>query len=129
MSGLVGAVDPGLLERFRRAGPAIAWRSAGRGRSARRVAHLHDEEAVVALREDRSGATITVEPGPVGALVLLLEIDQRGPAAGLWASDSGAAPFARGSLSAAWATRPTAPPGGRSVPLGDLVALARYALV
>ena len=126
------AVDPGLLSRFRAAGSRITWRPAGtkaRGPPARRtrIAHLHDEEARVEESGRGAKRTVTVDSGPVGALVLLLEIDERGPPSALGAAEAGHAPgFAAGAIVAAW--------GGGSVPrdsvptLDDLVELARYAL-
>jgi len=126
------AVDPGLLARFRSAAGKIAWRpvpSSG-ARSARRVtriAHLHDEEARVEVTGRGTRTRIAVESGPVGALVLLLEIDGRGPPSALGASEAGHEPgFPGGAIVAAW--------GGASVPhdssptLSDLVELARYSL-
>jgi hypothetical protein len=125
-------IDPGLLERFRQAGPEIRWRTAPvrsateRGRTAR-IAHLHDEEArVERWGTDRDGGVV-VDSGPVGALVLLLEADRRGAPNTLGAAEAGHDPsFPAGALFAVWGA-------GRvptdSVPvLRDLVELARYAL-
>ncbi len=70
---------------------------------------------------------VAVDSGPVGALVILLEIDRRGPPSALGASEAGRDPaFPSGAIVAGW--------GGVSVPadsrprLHDLVELARYAL-
>ena len=81
MSGLEGRVDPGLLVRFRAAEPRIAWRAApaGRGKGPRpRIAHLHDEECRVVRRGREGAGSLAVESGPLGALLLLLEIDRHG---------------------------------------------------
>jgi hypothetical protein len=124
------SIDPGLLSRFRAAGEKIAWRPVG-GKSATgpraRIAHLHDEEARVELRGRGAKFRLTVDSGPLGALVLLLEIDRRGPPTGLGASEAGRTPrFPSGAIVAAW--------DGEAVPedsrptVRDLVELARYSL-
>ena len=124
MTGL----DDGLRRRFRLAGAAIAWRSApGGGGPGDRIAHLHDEEGRVRVAEAAGGVTITADPGPVGALVLLLEIEARGLPEHLMARDAGASPFPGGALLALWGSaRP--PADARAIRLEDLVAVARYAL-
>ncbi len=131
-------VDPGLLRRFQAAGTEIAWRPApaSRGEKRRggsragggaRIAHLHDEEARVEERSDGAARLLVTDSGPVGALVLLLEIDRRGPPTGLRAHEAGAmSGFAQGALEARWGA-PLAR-GEPSLPLRDLVELARYAL-
>lgn len=137
--GLVSAaglpIDAGLLARFRAAGSRIQWREVAaprrvRGRAAgtARIAHLHDEEARVESRDGgSSAATMIVESGPVGALVLVLEMDRRGPATSVTAVAAGERPhFDQGAIEARWGTAPSAPAGGPS--LSDLVELARYAL-
>ena len=125
------AIDEGLRTRFRTAGFAIAWRPAGRtprvprGRRAR-IAHLNDEEARVESWGDDAEGGLEVDSGPVGALVILLEVERRGPPARLEAREAHRDPtFPKGALLASW--------GGRSEPasklgLSDLVGLARYAL-
>lgn len=125
-------VDPGLLARYRAAGAKIVWRAAPRGRTSTagrriRIAHLHDEEARVEVWGRGRSVRVTVDSGPLGALVLLLEADARGVPAALGAREAGRDPaFPSGSIVAAW--------GGLSVPndsrpgLRDLVELARYAL-
>ena len=133
MTGL-DSIAPGLLERFRSAGARIAWRevpvlraSTGRrptkpGRV--RIAHLHDEEARI---EERPDGVWVVESGPVGALVLLLEIDRRGAIARLRAIPAGRLPgFDQGAVEGSWTAR--ASPSDGALPLNDLVELARYAL-
>lgn len=126
-------IDPGLLERFRRAGPEIQWRKAPGGAAKRRhrtarIAHLHDEEARVERwgTDDKGG--IAVESGPVGALVLLLEADRRGVPDALGAAEGGHEPsFPGGALVAVWG--PGKVPSDSAPELRDLVELARYALV
>jgi len=126
------AIDPGLLARFRAAGPKIAWRAA-EGRTTRpagprvRVAHLHDEEARVEESGGGRRYRVAVDSGPLGALVILLAIDRRGVPSALGAAEAGKrAGFPTGAIVAAW--------GGESVPndsaptVDDLVELARYAL-
>jgi len=125
-------VDAGLLTRFRAAGDRIAWRlvpsRATRGAHGRvRIAHLNDEEARVAVSGRGPNVRVAVDAGPVGALVLLLEIDRRGPPAGLGASEAGREPgFPSGAIVAAWGD-PSVPHDSRPRLL-DLVDLARYAL-
>ncbi len=141
------AVDPGLAERFRAAGAQIAWRdaeaaaetpaprrAAPKGRAKPRVAHrtriahLHDEEARVEETVDGGGSRWLVDSGPVGALVLLLEVHRRGPPTTLGTRDAvEGSPFPMGALEATWSGRP----GNHaeySLPPADLIALARYAL-
>lgn len=129
----IDGVDNGLLERFRAAGARIAWRDAPKGRAGTpapkgavaRIAHLHDEEALVVEGAD---GRRTVASGPVGALVVLLEIDRRGPAVDLRALAAGIRPgFDDGAIEATWRPRKGAAPGS-PVPPADLVELARYAL-
>ena len=125
-------VDPGLLARFLAAGEKIAWRSvlAGakrRGKVRVRIAHLNDEEARVAVSGRGPNARMTVDAGPVGALVLLLEIDRRGPPSALGASEAGREPgFPSGAIVAAWGKSEV--PKDSEPRLPDLVDLARYAL-
>jgi hypothetical protein len=125
------AIDPGLLERFRAAGRSIAWRPAPKwprpaGRGAE-IAHLHDEECRVERRGTGRTGAITVESGPLGALVLLLAFDARGPPRDWGAGNAGRDPaYPGGSLSATWG-RGTVPHDTRPT-VADLVELARYAL-
>jgi len=134
MSARLGplAVDAGLLTRFRAAGETIAWRSVSaggkRGGGARvRIAHLHDEEAGVAVSGRGANVRVAVDAGPVGALVLLIEIDRRGPPAALGASEAGREPgFPSGAIVAAWGDSEV--PKDSEPRLPDLVELARYAL-
>jgi hypothetical protein len=134
MSDLAASVGAGLLDRFRRAGAEIAWREqvpVGKARRRKepadrvRIAHLHDEEARVL---DRTDGSLVVDSGPVGALVLLLEIDRRGAPSSLRAQDAGAVPgFGQGALEAGWGAVVAEP--SPALPVADIVALARYALV
>jgi hypothetical protein len=126
------AVDPGLLARFRAAGAKIAWRptrSKARraGGGGPRVAHLNDEEARVVTSASGGNVRVAVDSGPLGALVLLLEIDRRGPPTALGASEAGHEPgFSSGAIVAAWGEE-TVPTDSRPR-VTDLVELARYAL-
>ena len=124
-------IDPGLWARFRDAGGRIAWRAAS-GRTGApdpgtaRIAHLHDEEARVEAHRHGADFTLTVDSGPVGALVLLLETGTRGPPRRWETIEAPSAPgFPGGALRGIWSRR--GPTGG---PIGphDLVELARYAL-
>ncbi len=124
-------IDPGLLERFQSAGTRIAWRPATGGAATRprrraRIAHLNDEEARVESWGRAPGGGLEVEAGPVGALLVLLEIDRRGQLPRLESRESGADPtFPRGAVQAVWG-RPGTASAGPTV--RDLVELARYAL-
>jgi hypothetical protein len=122
---------PGLMERFRAAEPQIEWRpvpGAVPRRRGLRVAHLFQEEARVELRERAGTVLLRVDSGPVGALVLLLETDRRGPPARLASMAAGRDPlFAEGALVAAWGA--TAVDGADGpLPWIQVVELARYAL-
>ena len=126
--------DPGLLVRFRAGVGKIQWRpvlEAPVGRPVRgrtvRIAHLHDEEARVESEERPGTTTFRTDSGPVGALVLLMEIDRRGEPTRLVPHDAGKLPgFPMGALEAEWA--PGRPPEPGGLPIPDLVGLARYAL-
>lgn len=125
-------IPPSFVERLRSAEPRIEWRSPtalappARGATIR-VAHLFQEEARVVRSETSRGLLLRVDAGPVGALVLLLEIVRRGPPSALGASDGGRDPvFPSGTLVARWGTG--AVPADSTPRLSDLVDLARYAL-
>ena len=125
-------LDEGLRRRLAAAGTAIAWRSsrpAGAKHRAvsSRIARLRDEEARVETREGPGGTTVEVTAGPVGAVILLLEADRRGPPSSL-GSRNGArgGPFPDGSIAAQWGAGELA--GDARPTLRDLVELARYAL-
>jgi hypothetical protein len=125
-------IDPGLLARYRDAGRRIAWRPAPKGAKRpagrrARIAHLHDEEARVEEWGTARRVAVAVDSGPVGALVLLLEIDRRGPPTALGAEEAGRdAAFPSGAIVAAWGE--VAVPTDSRPRLADLVELARYAL-
>ena len=125
-------IGAGLLTRFRDAGAKIAWRAGPkapkrpRGRRVR-VAHLHDEEARVEFWGTESTGGVEVEPGPVGALVLVLEADRRGFPATLEPVPADTDPaFPGGAIRARWDR--SVKPGSSPLDLHDLVELARYAL-
>ncbi len=123
------AIDPGLLRRFRDAGAKVTWTAApgppGAPSSAR-IARLHEEEARIEERPTPGGHLLKVESGPVGALIVLLEIDRRGGLPTLSSEEAGAdGAFPSGAIEARWG-----PPGGRStLAVRDLIEVARYALV
>ena len=141
------SIDPGLRERFRAAGAQVAWRDvappkpsspprAGRrpaparakGSSQRtRIAHLNDEEARVSESSVGPTRSMVVDSGPVGALVVLLEIERRGPPTLLTTRDADpASEFPQGAIEARWDDGPGRPE--YSLPMADLIQLARYAL-
>ena len=121
----MNGIEPGLARRFQAAGERIAWRPAPH--PGRRVAHLHDEEATIDRAESAAGLTLTTDPGPVGALVLVVEVLARGPPTRLEGTDTAADGFPGGALRACWG--PGAPlPGARALPMSDVVGVARYAL-
>lgn len=126
-------IDEGLLGRFRAAGIKVQWRDAPKAaagrRSARpaRIAHLHDEEARVERSESTASTTVVVDSGPLGALVLLLEIDRRGAPASLSPAAAGERRgFDQGAIVAQWGA--VRGPAAAALPISDLVELARYAL-
>ena len=131
MSASPPPIDGHLLHRLRAAGAAIQWRGAApstRGGSAR-IAHLHDEEARVEERPDPHGLTFITDAGPVGALVLLLDIDRRAELPHLSALATGSDPaFAQGGITARWPRGSHEASPSTELPFADLVALARYAL-
>ena len=125
-------IAPGLLARYRDAGARIAWRPAPKGpkrpagRRAR-IAHLNDEEARVEDWGSEPHGGVAVDSGPVGALVLLLEIARRGPPTRLGAQEAGRdVAFPSGAIVALWG--PGAVPTDSQPRIDDLVELARYAL-
>jgi hypothetical protein len=133
-------LDPGLLDRFRRAGASIAWRAAPTHRAkgtrgagdapggvSRRVAHLNDEDATVERQGPDEALTLIVDSGPLGALVLLLEMDVRGLPNRLTTHEAGSkVGFAQGSLEASWGIN--GPEATLALPITDVIGLARYAL-
>ncbi len=126
-----GRLDAGLLERFRSAGAQIEWSPlpAKKGRpGTSRQAHLFQEEARVETVETREGVRVTTDSGPLGALVLILEFEERGRPAQLVCQNHGRDPaFPGGTLVALWGGAEL-PPSDGPVAMADLVDLARYAL-
>lgn len=129
-------IEPGLMARFRVAGGQIAWRPVPKSGTSRtkakaataRIAHLHDEESRVEERTERRSRQLRVESGPVGALVLVLALDERGLPNRLLTHEAGAAPgFPTGALEAVW--EPGSSERSLALAVSDVVALARYALV
>ena len=129
MSPQILPSDDPLRPRLEAEAARIAWRTApGAPRGVRaRIAHLHEEEARVERRpKGRNAYAILVDSGPVGALVLLLEIDRAASAPALSSLEAGQDErFPQGALVATWPAHraPVAPIG-----IPDLIALARYAL-
>ncbi len=122
-------IDPRIIDRFRTAGRSIQWQSVvpnEGGSSHARIATLHEQPARVEERETVSGREMIVDSGPVGALVLVLEVDRHGlphaldPVAG--GETEG---FPEGALRAIWGTGPVPAPGAV---WKDVLNLARYAL-
>lgn len=131
MSASVLPFDPNLVRRFRGAGESIAWHVAASVDPARRarIAHLHEEEARVEEQDRGSESLFRADAGPVGALVILLEIDRRGEIPRLSSVVAGSDPaFPQGAISARWPRESPGADGATDLPLSDLVALARYAL-
>ncbi|HUI38040.1 MAG TPA: hypothetical protein VLY85_00245 [Thermoplasmata archaeon] len=147
MSGRGPPLPPGLLERFRAAEAQISWRDAPGGgrpgakpkrpkgarpppgppRSAARIAHLNDEEARVEERHEDEAVTIRADSGPVGALVIVLELERRGRPAYLGIVDPDpTSAFPGGAIEVRW--DPLTSGSEFSLPVDDLVRLARYAL-
>jgi hypothetical protein len=119
------AIDPGLLRRLREAGGRLRWAPLPGG--AARLARLGDEEARAEVRDGPPGTVVEVAAGPVGAVVLLLEADRRGPPSCLGSRNAGrSADFPDGSIFAAWG--PAELPADARPTVRDLVELARYAL-
>jgi hypothetical protein len=117
-------IDAGLLDRLRAAGAKVAWRPAPGGA---RIAHLHDEEARVEEHTERGSTTITTDAGPVGALLIVLEIDRRGMPWSLRTHEAGELEgFGSGALIARFGRGSREEPYG--LPVHDLIELARYAL-
>jgi hypothetical protein len=126
------SIDPGLLARFRKAGGEVRWRAVPPRTPRRakevqsvRMAHLHDEEARVETRETDDEFELTVDSGPLGALLLVVEASNRGPPQELSQRESSPA-FRSGLLRAVWGSSDR--PVKHAVPFADIVALARYAL-
>jgi hypothetical protein len=132
-SPLTLAIDAGLLTRFRAAGEKITWRSTEVGRRPKgrrsRIARLDDEEARIEEVPEPMGVSFRAESGPVGALVLLLEVDGRGPPDQLESWDAGRDPdFPAGAIVARWGPDPKPTPSAGAPRMKDLIELARFAL-
>jgi len=125
-------IDDGLVRRLRAAGAAIAWQPAkasSRPRAApqARLARLGDEEARVEEQATGDRYVLEVAAGPVGAVVLLVEADRRGPPTSLGSRNArDGTSFPLGSIVAAWGGPPVEADDRPTV--RDLVELARYAL-
>ncbi|HEV2449619.1 MAG TPA: hypothetical protein VGU43_04310 [Thermoplasmata archaeon] len=126
-----------LWERLRAAEKEIGWTEVpARTRSKRpraptpriRVAKLHDEEARFELSESGPRCSAVASSGPVGALLLLLEMDRRGAPGHLYARAAAkSSPYPDGAIEAEWGS-PAAGDGRAEVPIEELLALVRYAL-
>ena len=124
-------LDPAFARRLRDAGASIVWSSVPSGGKRTRgracVARLGEEEARVEAREGPAGTTVEVAAGPVGAVVLLLEADRRGPPSSLGSRNGRrGSSFPTGSIVAGWGGPPV--PADARPTVRDLVDLARYAL-
>jgi hypothetical protein len=133
-----GALPGGaaLWERLRAAGKEIEWtpvpvrggRRRGAGAATPRMAQLHDEEARFELAETDGRAVAVASSGPVGALLLLLEMDRRGPPRHLRGrAASRTSGYPDGAIEAEWGSA-SVEDGRPEVPVEDLLALVRYAL-
>jgi hypothetical protein len=129
-------IAPGLMARFRLAGGQLVWRAAPatKGRNgapkppAARIAHLHDEESRVEERTEGTTQVLVVDSSPVGALVVVVALDERGLPNALVTREAGVAPgFPAGSIEARW--EPGSEARTHALSVADVVALARYALV
>jgi hypothetical protein len=130
-------LDEGLLDRFRHAGTQVAWETSTppRSRSPRRpsgavkvrIAKLNDESARVMEVSSGRNYRLTVDSGPVGALLVLLACAERGPPVWLHPRLAGDLPdFPSGAIEAGWGK--STDTGGGGLRIADLVPLARYAL-
>ena len=136
MSGTELPGGAALWERLRAAEKEIHWTPVaapgGRRKGARsptvRMAKLHDEEARFELEESDGRAVALASSGPVGALLLLLEMDRRGRPRHLRGRAAAkASGYPDGAIEAEWGTG-TAEEARPEVPIEDLLALVRYAL-
>jgi hypothetical protein len=128
----LGVVAPALRERVRAAGARIAWAPAaplpGRPRNRRgRMAAFREDRARVEEWGSPTRGGLTVDSGPLGALVLLLAIEERGPPTRLGGLRAGGDPaFPDGALVARWGAGPV--PEDSRPTLEDVAGLARFAL-
>ncbi|MFZ0698932.1 MAG: hypothetical protein WAN74_01885 [Thermoplasmata archaeon] len=127
--GAPPVIDPRVIDRFRSAGRSIQWQavdSSEGGNHRTRIATLYEQSARVEERATAASREMVVDSGPVGALVLVLEVDRQGlphaldPVAGGQIEG-----FPDGALRAVWKTGPLPPPG---TTWKDVIDLARYAL-
>ncbi|MHB1435854.1 MAG: hypothetical protein ACYCPN_07410 [Thermoplasmata archaeon] len=121
--------DPGLWERFRAIRPRITYHplerplSARPGHRADRVT-LNEQTARRELRPGPDGSVeIVVDSGPLGALLLLLEWDDRDESPVFVPVDRGEPAFPEGAIIARFGG-PAAP----SLPAKQILDLARFAL-
>jgi hypothetical protein len=92
-----------------------------------RLAYYHDETARIERRSVGSEEVLLVTSGPVGALVLVGECARRGLPTSLEARTAGdLADFPEGAIEARWGAN--ARTRKLTLPFGDVVQLARYAL-
>ena len=117
--------EPSMWARVRAAQERIARREAG-GPGVRN-AHLHEEEARIVHERIGGSERLTVEPGPVGSLVALAEVDRRGEPTELRVLDADALQgFPAGAIVLTWRRgRPRRPAPEL---LAELLTAARYAL-
>jgi hypothetical protein len=122
-------IDPRIVDRFRSAGRSIQWRSITSNEGAdhrARIATLYEEPARIEERETAAGREMVVDSGPVGALVMVLEVDRQGLPHTLDPVEGGRIEgFPNGALRAVWTTGPV-PAAGAT--WKDVLDLARYAL-
>jgi hypothetical protein len=123
---VASSLDPSLLTRFQAAGRKVGWRPAEPPRSGAQIAHLHDAEARVERREAGPRFELWADPGPLGALLLVLEVAERGAPDWVRGVDGASPGFPDGALAAGWST--AIPPSGRDLDVDELVPVARYAL-
>ncbi|HZY69928.1 MAG TPA: hypothetical protein VFF67_02985 [Thermoplasmata archaeon] len=130
----ISEIDAALLDRLRRAEPAVTWESVPAPSKAKgppgkaRIARLHDETARVEESTASGRYRLTAESGPLGAMLILLACAERGRPTYLASRAAGELPaFAQGAVEAAWGGPKKAPTKG-APRIADLVAVARYAL-
>ena len=121
--------DPGLWERFRAVRPKIRSEPLelpaprGPGHRADRVT-LNEQTARRERRPHPDGSIeVVVDSGPLGALLLLLEWDDRGEPPVFGPVDQGEPDFPEGAIVARFGGPPAA-----SLPAKQILDLARFAL-
>jgi hypothetical protein len=126
------ALHPGLRIRFETAGRQLVWEAVrtpaeGKGRRTARVAQLRDDRARTERWGQGASAGIAADSSPLGALLVVLEVLQRGPPSHLGAWPAGHDPdFPGGAVLAVWGDPPDSM--DESPRPRDLIDLARYAL-